>query len=370
MSWRELFSRLDWVSLITTLLLVAIGLAMLFSASYQTGGVAAQRFLRQGIAAALGFSLFLLIIKTSFFWWRRYAIVLYVLSLGTLAVVGLTAGIIRGTASRFSLFGFQLQPSELMKVSLIVLLAYLFYRRSRALLLTFLATLLPVTLLVLEPDLGMAFLLASSWVLLLIFVGLPWRTFLLLGLLGLAVSGLGWRFLLANYQKERLIIFLDPAADPLGAGYNISQSLIAFGSGQITGRGLGHGPQSRLQFLPEQHTDFIFASIGEELGFLGISIVIILYALLLFRTLRTAQRAADPFARLLTAGVFCVLLISFTVSAGMNIGLLPVTGLPFPLVSYGGSNLITTWILLGIVQSVEVHSKWSPGPLEEISYFT
>ena len=147
------------------------------------------------------------------------------------------------------------------------------------------------------------------------------------------------------------------------------QSIVALGSGRLFGRGLGHGPQSQLKFLPEQHTDFIFASIGEELGFVGVTVVIILYAILLWRILVIARTTQDLFGQLLCVGTFLVFLLSFVVAVGMNMGLLPVTGIPLPLVSYGGSNLLSTFVLLGIVQSVRVYSKWVQAPPGEISSF-
>ena len=145
---------------------------------------------------------------------------------------------------------------------------------------------------------------------------------------------------------------------------------MALGSGRIVGRGLGHGPQSQLEFLPERHTDFILSSIGEELGFIGVFLILLLYGILLWRILRIAQTTNDNFGRLLATGTFTILLISLTVSAGMNMGLIPVTGIPLPMLSYGGSSLLSTFVLLGLVQSVHVYSKWAQSPPMEITNLT
>ncbi|MEX2054880.1 MAG: FtsW/RodA/SpoVE family cell cycle protein, partial [Candidatus Andersenbacteria bacterium] len=282
--------------------------------------------------------------------------------------------VIRGTASRLALFGVQVQPSEFMKVAMVVSLAWLFAHHARLTWQVFAKSVvliaIPVVLIMLEPDLGVAMLLLSLWGALLIFLGLQIKAMIALGLLSGASFFAAWHWLFADYQRSRILVFLDPTSDPLGAGYNVVQSIVALGSGRLFGRGLGHGPQSQLQFLPEQHTDFIFSSIGEELGFIGVLVVVVLYAVVLWRILIIARSTRDPFGQLLAVSTFLILLVSFVVSAGMNMGLLPVTGIPLPLVSYGGSNLVTTFVLLGIVESVRVYSKWVQAPPTEFTHLT
>lgn len=374
MRFAELLRSLDWLLIGAVLLLVLIGLAMLFSASYTEAEILSSRFSRQ--LSAFGFSLLvaLLVTRVPYHVIARYALPIYIAGMVGLAVVALLAQVIRGTASRLSLAGFQLQPSEFIKVSLIIALAWLLSRRERIGLPTFLtsglAVGLPAALILLEPDLGVALLLLALWGGMLVFMGLSWRLIALLGLASAGAFVVGWRWLFAEYQRERVLVFLDPTRDPLGEGYNIVQSIVALGSGRLLGRGLGQGPQSQLQFLPEQHTDFILASIGEELGFVGVTVVIILYAIVLWRLLQIGRRCQDLFGQLLCIGVFLVVLLGVMVSAGMNMGLLPVTGIPLPLVSYGGSNLLSTFLLLGIVQSVHVYSKWVQAPPAEITHVT
>ncbi len=372
MTFRDIVKSIDWVILGAAILLVLIGLAMLFSSTYEQG--VTSRFIRQIISFALAFGLCFFVIRLPYHFLRSFAIPIYAFGLFGLLAVALTAQIIRGTASRLVVFGFQLQPSELMKVALIIgLSAYLsrFQRiTGRNFLLSTLITGIPVVLVALEPDLGMSASLLIIWAGLLFFLGIPWKyIFLLVGAsIGAFLSA--WRWWFAPYQKARLLVFLDPTRDPLGAGYNIVQSIIAFGSGRILGRGLGHGPQSQLKFLPEQHTDFILASIGEELGFIGIALVLVLYGIILFRILSIIKRTNDSFGQLLAAGVFVSILSSLAVAAGMNMGIVPVTGIPLPFLSYGGSSLISTFLLLGLVESVHVYGKWVQAPPTEISHLS
>ncbi len=373
MRFSEVIRSLDWVLMGAALLLVLIGLAMLFSATYTQEGVFASRFFRQLIAFVVAFGVCLVMARVHYHSLRRYAPIIYLLGLIGLGVVAASSQVIRGTISRITVGGFQLQPSEFMKISLVIVLGWVLARSKqfqwRSLWHSGVLVAIPVALILLEPDLGVALLLIATWGALLVFMGLPWSMVSGLSVLGLGALAVAWQFFFAEYQKARLLVFLDPTNDPLGAGYNVVQSIVALGSGRWWGRGHGHGPQSQLKFLPEQHTDFIVASIGEELGFLGVAGVIILYIILLWRILQIARNTRDPFGQITAVTTFLILLISFMVSASMNMGLLPVTGIPLPLVSYGGSNLVTTFVLLGIVQSVRVYSKWVQEPPTEISHF-
>lgn len=371
-TWDTL-KAMDWVLTGTVFLLVAISLAMLFSSS-ATSDLASSRFIRQGIAAVIGLIVSIFVVRIPYHVFQRYAPTLYILGLTLLLSLLFLGRIIRGTASRLELAGFQVQPSEFMKIALIVTLAWYISRQTnitwRASILSAVLTLIPTALIVLEPDLGVGVVFLSLWFILLVFSGASWGSIGSFVVAGLAAAIPSWVWLLADYQKERLLIFLNPGADPLGAGYNVVQSVIALGSGYLWGRGLGHGPQSQLQFLPERHTDFIFASLGEELGFLGVTMVLTLYGIMLWRILKIARTTRDPFGQLVAVGVCILLSISLLVSAGMNMGLLPVTGLPLPLLSYGGSNLVATFVLLGLVQSVHVHSVWLRRPPTELTYFS
>lgn len=367
MRLAEIIRSLDYVALGAAALLIAIGLAMLVSATY-TQSVISALFVRQAISAAIGLTLLSAATYVHYHTTARYAWVIYGAGIASLAAVTIFGTLVRGTVSRLSIFGVQVQPSEFMKIGLIVALAWITSRipkRWAAFIASLGTVAVPVTLVMLEPDLGVAALLISIWAGLVLFHGLSWRAVAILVLVGALSAGAAWQWLLVDYQKDRLITFLDPASDPQGAGYNVLQSIVAFGSGGLFGRGLGHGPQSQLKFLPERHTDFILASIGEELGFIGVLLVLALYTILLWRILVTIRRTRDIFAQHICVGVFILLLVSFTVSAGMNMGLLPVTGIPLPLVSFGGSNLVTTCVLLGLIQSIRVYGRWvRPAPVE------
>ena len=372
MVFRDVIASLDWVLLTAVILLVLVGFAMLLSAA-PAQSLWSSLFLRQAIAAGLGAGMFLVAIKLPYHVWRRYSVGMYVLGVLSLLLVTIVGTVIRGTVSRFELFGFQAQPSEFMKVGLVIILAWMFspYRRIRwrQIVISSIMVAVPVAVVAAEPDFGVAALMLMMWAGLLVFVGLPWRIIGILSLLGIVVVMGAWNWLLLDYQQQRIVTFLNPEEDPLRAGYNIKQAIIALGSGQMLGRGLGHGPQSQLKFLPERHTDFIVASIGEELGFVGIGLVIVLYATVLWRLLYIAQLTEDRFGQLLTISIFLIFLTSFLVSIGMNMGLLPVTGIPLPLVSYGGSNLVSTLFLVGIAQSVRVYSRFVQRQPPEISGF-
>lgn len=372
MKIRRILPSVDWTLLAAALLLVCIGLAMLASAA-NTGGGVSPFLIRQAIALGIGVVAVVITMKIPYHSWRRIAPIVFAVGLVSQVVVLGAGRIIRGTVSRLDVFGFQLQPSEFVKIALVLVFAWLFSKYRviawKQLVLSALILLFPVGLVMQEPDLGMAVLMSAVWFGMIVVFGMPWRIVALVLMLGAALFAGAWQTVLLDYQKERILTFLHPTADPLRSGYNVTQSIIALGSGQLFGRGLGHGPQSQLKFLPERHTDFILASVGEELGFIGIALVAILYGVLLWRILTTARTTRDPFGQAIGVGAFLLLLIGFAVNAGMNMGILPVTGIPLPFVSYGGSNLITSCFLLGLVESVKIHSRFAQeGPGELTSF--
>ncbi len=374
MNWRRIFASADYVLMSCALLLSGIGLAMLASSANTTTAAVSPLLYRQAIALGAGALLFLCAMKIPYHTWKRLAPWMFGGGVIVQVVLLFTGRLIRGTVSRLDFFGFQIQPSEFVKVALVLMVAWVLARQkrvgARGVLISGAIMLLPVVLVLREPDFGMASVMIASWAGMLFVFGLPWRTVGLLALLGAVLFGTAWQTALLPYQKERILTFLNPTADPLRSGYNVTQSIIALGSGQLLGRGLGHGPQSQLKFLPERHTDFIFASVGEELGFLGIALVTILYGIMLGRIIVLVRSVNDPFGQMVATGAFFVFIVGFTVNAGMNMGLLPVTGIPLPLISYGGSNLVTSCFLLGLVESVKVHSKFLSSAPMELSTFT
>ncbi|MDO8512744.1 MAG: rod shape-determining protein RodA [bacterium] len=356
---RDVFRRSDPVLWGSALLLVVISLVLL-----GTGSDSANLgyFMRQGVAAGLGILVMFIIARTHYTFARSFSSVLFVVLIFLLLIV-LQARIIRGAASWLVFGGFHLQPGELAKAILVVVLAKILGESkqgvalTRVLFRTILYAGIPIILVILQPDFGTAMLLTAIWFGMIAVAGLTRKQFLSLAVIAVVVFASGWVFFLKPYQKDRVLVFLNPGSDPLGRGYTVLQSVTAFGSGGFWGRGLGYGPQSRLNFLPENRTDFIFARIGEELGLVGVLGVLSLYGVILWRTLVAASKTTDSFGRAIAVGAFVALLSGIVVNAGMNIGLLPVTGVPLPFISYGGSSLLTMFIIIGLVESVIIHGE-------------
>ncbi len=285
--------------------------------------------------------------------------VLYVLVLSMLGVIFLI-GQVAGGAQRWLGAG-AVQPSELSKLLVIIVLAkFLADREDRleqfsTVLTSIVLVAVPMLLIYLQPDLGTALTLVAVWAAMMWMAGLRLRHLLVLSALGLAVLPLAW-FALEDYMRDRLLLFVNPASDP-DSYFNVHQALVSIGSGGWTGKGLAHGTQSQLHFLRVRHTDFIFAVTAEELGFLGAVVLIGLVFFLLWRILRVAERSRDTMGRLIAAGVGAVILFQTVVNVGMNLGLMPVTGIPLPFVSYGGSSFITLMLSIGLVESVAMRHK-------------
>jgi rod shape determining protein RodA len=288
---------------------------------------------------------------------------LYLAGLALLVAVIFFGTEVNGTKGWFVFGPISFQPVEFMKLALAVELARYFgehaHRRFgwRDIFGSGLVVAVPVVLTMLQPDLGSASLLVGMWGAVLFFAGLRKSQALILGLIGVALAVSAWFFVFDDYQKERVYVFLDPARDASFRGYNITQAKIAIGSGQLFGRGLGFGSQSQLKFLPSSQTDFVFAVIAEELGFVGVSILLLAFAVLSWRILRIAKLSRDNFTSFLAIGIFGGLSVQMVVNIGVDLALLPATGVALPLVSYGGSSLIITLTMLGIVESIYLHER-------------
>lgn len=288
---------------------------------------------------------------------------LYFLSIALLLFVYLQPHTIRGTKSWIVLGGFQFEPEELAKISLLFVLAYFFSKRhvaawqARNLFLSLAYTLIPTFLIIIQPNFGSAILVASIWVGFVLLSGIHTKRFLV-GLLVLAVVGmLLWVFVFKDYQKDRITTFFIPEQDPLGASYNVIQSKIAIGSAGLWGKGFGRGTQARLGFLPASQNDFLFAAFVEEWGIVGAAVLIGAVLFLIYRLIRIGLRARDNFARLMALGGGVFFFVHFTINIGANVGLLPVTGITLPFFSYGGSNLLTTGVLLSIMEHIKLESS-------------
>jgi len=358
------FRRLDLVDpylLVATLLLMAYGLVITYSTSYEdlAAGDPIQFIVRGAIFTALGIVTMLAVAYFDYAWFGTFAPVFYLLTIGLLVLVLVIGHNVLGGQRWITIAGQKFQVSEFAKIFMIVVLAKYFADRhdrmgSPLVLGGALLLLAPAFALVYrQPDLG------TSLVFVGIFFGMaylagarPWQLASLVAA-GLAGFPLIWG-VLQGYQKARLTAFLDPFADPQGAGWNIIQSLIAIGSGQATGKGLTAGTQSPLGYLPIAESDFVFAGLAEDLGFVGAVILFALFAVLLIATLRIGFRARDPFGTFVAAGVFSMLAFQLVVNVGMAMSLMPVTGIPLPFISHGGSSLLSICMALGLLQSISM----------------
>lgn len=354
--------KLDWILFLTTFLLVSLGLFLIYSLSLSQDGQLIT-FKKQLIFAAIGLGVYFSLSLINYRALKAFSLWLYVGGLLLLAGVLIWGVTIRGTKGWFDLGFFLVQPVEIIKLVAIVFLAKYFTQwarqinHSRHIVLSGLGILMFLGLILLQPDFGSAMVLLLLWLTMLLAIGIKKKHLALILAVLMAGGVLAWFFVLKDYQKDRLMIFLDPQLDPLGRGYNITQSIVAAGSGQLLGRGLGSGSQSQLRFLPESQTDFVFAVLGEELGFAGVSLLLFFFALLFYRLIRAAMIAPDDFGLFLVLGVTLALFVQAFMNMAMNFGLAPVAGISLPLISYGGSYLLTTLAMLGIVQSIIVSSK-------------
>ena len=348
------FLKLDKILLAAVFFLLAFGLLAIYSLSFSEKS-SISSFEKQVFYAFIGSGLFFIFSLIDYELWRKYARGLYLIGIALLVLVLLLGRNIRGTSGWFSFGFFNFQPVEAMKLFLILFLAKYFSQRQlnfKNILISLFFTLIPVILAAKQPDMGAAMVMVVIWLGMAVGAGIKPRQLAGIILMLLIAGTASWGFFLKGYQKERIEVFLNPQKDPLGSGYNVIQSVIAVGSGGIYGKGLGHGSQSQLNFLPEKHTDFIFAAIAEESGLIGAVLVLALFLVLLYRLKKTAENARDLFGSLLAVGLMVLVFFQVLVNVGMNLGVMPVAGLSLPLVSYGGSFLLIIMAALGIVQNV------------------
>lgn len=358
------FRRIDWILFGATLLLVAIGVATLFSITLNVEQPRIDKFYRQLISFGIGFVVLVVAAAFDFRIIRSYAWVLYGLGLGILSAVLVVGTTLRGTTGWFSVLGSTFQPVELMKVLLLIVLARYLSEHAdegatwKVIRTSGIVVALPTVLVLLQPDLGSAALLVGLWIGLLLFLRIPLRRLSML-VAGFAVVGtIGW-FGLKDYQQDRILTFIDPGRDPLRSGYNVRQATLAIGSGQLFGRGLGLGTQSQLNFLPTQDTDFIFAVIAEELGLVGVLLLLGLFSVFLSRFMVGIGAVRDVFGSYLLAGTTMLFFFEIVLNIGGNIGILPLTGVPLPFLSFGGSALVMSMLAVGLSLSAISRSSTS-----------
>jgi rod shape determining protein RodA len=324
---------------------------------------------RQGLYAIAGIAVMIAVSRLDYSRLRDLRVSVYTAMIGSIVAVFLIGTAVRGSDRWIELPYFRFQPAELAKVLLVVSLAAFAYSRARrpSGLRTTLALLglglLPAALVFLQPDLGTGIVLAAATLAVLFIAGVPWQHFAAVGAVGAVLAAgafaagplVGVNFI-QGYQEDRLTAFLHPSDDPSDASYQVNQAIIAVGSGEKSGRG-DEASQSGLLFLPERHTDFVFAVIGERYGFLGAAFVVALYALLLWRGMRVMTLSKSFYGTLIAAGIVTMLAFQSVVNVGMNLGLMPVTGIPLPLMSYGGSSVLGTFLALGLLQSIYVRAR-------------
>jgi rod shape determining protein RodA len=349
--------KLDGALLVGLALIAVYGLVVLYSASGRSAGTV----LRQVGHLAMGTAAMLALAQLNPNVLRRISPWLYALGIGLLFVVGAIGYIGKGAQRWLDLGVFRFQPSELMKLGVPMLCAW--YLRERplppsvlSLILLAVLIVLPSGMVAMQPDLGTAALIMIAGALVVIMAGLQVRVMLGLTMLGALGGWAGWH-LMHGYQKERVLTFINPQSDPLGAGYHIIQSTIAIGSGGVFGKGWMNGTQAQLDFLPERSTDFIFAVIGEEFGLLGQFLLILLYVFVVWRALYLATQTQDTFSRLLAGSIALTFFVYVFINTGMVSGLLPVVGVPLPLVSYGGTSMVTLLAGFGILMSLYSHRR-------------
>ena len=352
--------RINWIVLIISLLLVAVGSLFLYSAA---GGSYDPWSKTQMLRYCAGICLFMYVSSVNIRLWLSFSYIIYFFSLLLLILVYVIGDIGMG-AQRWLDLGFvRIQPSELMKFSLILLIAryyhsekeYSSFMKIFSLIYVLVLVAMPAYLIYIQPDLGGSIILILLGITLLFIIGLSIWFFLVSGLCLVLISPVIWIYFLQDYQQNRILTFLDPSKDPLGAGYHIMQSKIALGSGGFWGRGFMKGSQSQLNFLPEMQTDFILTLISEEFGMIGTVFILFLYFVLIFYSMIIGLISKNIFGSFLCIGIAIILFYSVFINAAMVMGLLPVVGVPLPLISYGGSSLISTMFGLGLISNVYVN---------------
>jgi len=358
-SFRHI-KHIDWLLLLFILPIIAAGMATMNSFSGVT-----DFFQKQLLWVAISFLVLFLFSRIDFGFLKRSNILfsLYIFFLFLLTFLFIAGSTIKGATSWFDFGGFSFQPADAMKLIVILMLAKYYSRRHveiknpKHIIIPALYALLPFLLIFLQPDFGSAIIVFMIWFGVTLVSGISKKHLFAIILLGVTLFSVAWFFVLAPYQQDRITSFLNPYADIQGTGYNAYQSTIAVGSGQVFGKGLGYGTQSRLQFLPEYETDFIFAAFAEEWGFMGSFLILLLFGLVLWRILRIAQVGSGNFEILFGMGVAIMFASHIIVNVGMNIGLMPITGITLPFMSYGGSHLLTEFAALGMLMGMHRYAR-------------
>jgi rod shape determining protein RodA len=352
--------HVDGPLLVGLLLVCGLGMVVLYSAGGQDSALIVRQVTR--LAVAMGAMLLVAQVPTNYL--RMWAPWLFLAGTALLVAVLVGGQIGKGAQRWLNLGFFRFQPSELMKLGVPMMAAWFLHRRRlppslMELLVLAVIVFVPTVLIARQPDLGTSLLIASSGIFVVLLAGLRFRMMFTMAAMALGALPLLWHFM-RDYQRQRVLTLLNPESDPLGSGYHIIQSKIAIGSGGVFGKGWLNGSQAKLEFLPESSTDFIFAVLGEEFGLMGQLVLIMLYLFITARGLYIASQGQDTFSRLLAGSISLTFFVYFFVNMGMVSGLLPVVGVPLPLVSYGGTSMVTLMAGFGILMSIQTHRKLLP----------
>lgn len=355
--------QMDWIMIAAVTLLICFGLAEIYSVALGRGGADLINFKKQLLFIGIGYAIMFFMAFFDYHVLRSYSSFFFVSGLLLLLAVLFFGRTINGTKGWFYIMGLGVQPVEFIKLILIIFLARYFSAANmrgqaiKHLVLTGLGTLAFFALIILQPDFGSGLLLFGLWLMIVVWAGLEKKYLISLGGIVVVLFSLAWSFYFHDYQKQRILTFIDPSFNSLDQGYNVAQAIIAVGSGGLFGRGIGFGSQSQLKFLPESQTDFIFAVVSEELGFLGVSLMLFFFAVFLVRCLINLKKVNNDFGVYFILGVASLVFMEMFVNIGMNIGILPVIGIALPFVSYGGSSIIANLMMLGVVQSIIIRSR-------------
>ncbi len=360
---NKISNNVDYLLVFFIVPIILAGLSIMKSFSPLEGSD--NFFNKQIIWVFLSFVLFFILSSMDFRFLKRTDVLvfLFLFFCGILMALFLLGTVAKGAKSWFDFGSFSFQPVDLMKLVLILLLAKYFSRRHveikniKHIFISGLYAFIPFVLVLLQPDFGSAIIIFLIWLGMTLVSGISKKHLLILLLTGILIFGAFWVFVFAPYQKARIVNFINPMHDILGSGYNVFQSTIAIGSGQITGKGLGFGTQSRLNFLPEYQTDFVFAAFAEEWGFVGVLLIFLLFCLVFWRILYFASIGSSNFETLFAMGLAILFMSHFLINVGMNLGIMPVTGITLPFMSYGGSHLITEFAGLGILMGMRKYAR-------------
>lgn len=359
----DYLKNFDWILFSATMLLVCFGLAEIYSIALSNEKIGMTNFNKQLIFAVIGLILIFAISFIDFYSLRSFGIYFYIFGVVILLLVLFFGKTVRGTTGWFDIFGFSMQPVEFVKIVLIIFLARYYSGVSirlselKHLILSGLGAAAFIGLVILQPDFGSALLLFFLWAGMVVVSGFKKKYMVIIGLVLALTFVSGWFVFFKDYQKQRLMTFLNPAASSLEEGYNVNQAMIAVGSGGLIGQGIGFGSQSQLKFLPESQNDFIFAVIAEELGFLGVCLVISFFGIIFYRLIKAAKQINNDFGVFFLLGTCILLFIEMFINIAMNIGIMPVVGISLPFLSYGGSAIVASMVLIGISESIIIGSK-------------